>query len=220
MRGRREVSAPSRRKTETGEQRRWANISFASTMARGANISRAQRGRAGGERRRPQSPLRNASTAAVYQQQGRAGAVNDISDFDATRCFDVLHGTFSLPGFRADDGPGPRTGQDGERIYIQPPARHRGGISRRARDRRDAGDQAARGVLEFFAATIRNKNTRMAYYLPPVFRLVRPSQDRHAHRYRAAARRGLYRDDATGFKKPSVKQPLAGAHRRGLRAPA
>ena len=27
-----------------------------------------------------------------------------------------------------------------------------------------AGDQAARRFLEFFAATIRNKNTRMAYY--------------------------------------------------------
>src|ERR1700683_2187343 len=28
----------------------------------------------------------------------------------------------------------------------------------------NAGDQAARRFLEFFAATIRNKNTRMAYY--------------------------------------------------------
>ena len=28
----------------------------------------------------------------------------------------------------------------------------------------DAGDHAARRFLEFFAATIRNKNTRMAYY--------------------------------------------------------
>jgi site-specific recombinase XerD len=28
----------------------------------------------------------------------------------------------------------------------------------------DAGDKAARRFLEFFAATIRNKNTRMAYY--------------------------------------------------------
>jgi site-specific recombinase XerD len=28
----------------------------------------------------------------------------------------------------------------------------------------DAGDTAARRFLEFFAATIRNKNTRMAYY--------------------------------------------------------
>jgi methylaspartate ammonia-lyase len=28
----------------------------------------------------------------------------------------------------------------------------------------DAGDQAARRFLEFFAANIRNKNTRMAYY--------------------------------------------------------
>src|SRR5271165_5162067 len=28
----------------------------------------------------------------------------------------------------------------------------------------DAGDHAARRFLEFFAATIRNRNTRMAYY--------------------------------------------------------
>jgi hypothetical protein len=28
----------------------------------------------------------------------------------------------------------------------------------------DAGDHAAKRFLEFFAATIRNKNTRMAYY--------------------------------------------------------
>ncbi|MGO9720221.1 MAG: hypothetical protein ACLPOA_06455 [Methylocella sp.] len=28
----------------------------------------------------------------------------------------------------------------------------------------EAGDQAARRFLEFFAATIRNKNTRQAYY--------------------------------------------------------
>ena len=28
----------------------------------------------------------------------------------------------------------------------------------------DAGDQATRRFLEFFAATIRNKNTRMAYF--------------------------------------------------------
>jgi hypothetical protein len=28
----------------------------------------------------------------------------------------------------------------------------------------DAGDHAVRRFLEFFAATIRNKNTRMAYY--------------------------------------------------------
>jgi hypothetical protein len=28
----------------------------------------------------------------------------------------------------------------------------------------DAGEQAARRFLEFFAATIRNKNTRQAYY--------------------------------------------------------
>ena len=41
-----------------------------------------------------------------------------------------------------------------------------------------AGDKAARRFLEFFAATIRNKNTRMAYYRAccPVLRLVRPAQ--------------------------------------------
>jgi site-specific recombinase XerD len=50
-----------------------------------------------------------------------------------------------------------------------PPSRHhdaavtRDGIVRRA-SIADAGDQAARRFLEFFAATIRNKNTRMAYY--------------------------------------------------------
>jgi len=44
----------------------------------------------------------------------------------------------------------------------------------------DAGDQAARRFLEFFAATIRNKNTRLAYYhaTGAVLRLVRSSQDR------------------------------------------
>ena len=76
----------------------------------------------------------------------------------------------------------------------------------------DAGDQAARRFLEFFAATIRNKNTRMAYYraVVPVLRLVRPAPDRRARRYRAAARRGLYRGAAgSDFEKPTVKQHLA-----------
>jgi site-specific recombinase XerD len=76
----------------------------------------------------------------------------------------------------------------------------------------DAGDKAARRFLEFFAATIRNKNTRMAYY-------------------RAAARFFAWCDHhkigeivdieplhvatyietlgKAGFEKPSVKQHLA-----------
>jgi hypothetical protein len=50
-----------------------------------------------------------------------------------------------------------------------------------------AGDHAARRFLEFFAATIRNKNTRMAYYLPlrgdlgPHHR-AKPGRSQHADR--------------------------------------
>jgi integrase/recombinase XerD len=49
----------------------------------------------------------------------------------------------------------------------------------------DAGDQAARRFLEFFAATIRNKNTRMAYYraVCDFFHLVRPAPHRRHRRY-------------------------------------
>ena len=45
---------------------------------------------------------------------------------------------------------------------------------------RPQGDNAARRFLEFFTATIRNKNTRMAYYRVSgaAPRLVRSSQDR------------------------------------------
>jgi hypothetical protein len=54
-----------------------------------------------------------------------------------------------------------------------------------------AGDQAAKRFLEFFAATICNKNTRMA--LPAcggkILRLVRSSQDWRDCRYRAAERK-------------------------------
>jgi hypothetical protein len=40
-----------------------------------------------------------------------------------------------------------------------------------------AGDRAARRFLEFFAGTIRNKNTRMAYYRAATrFFALRPSQ--------------------------------------------
>jgi hypothetical protein len=40
----------------------------------------------------------------------------------------------------------------------------------------DAREQAARRLLEFFAATIRNKNTRMAYYRLPLFAWVEQHQ--------------------------------------------
>ena len=57
-----------------------------------------------------------------------------------------------------------------------------------------AGDHAARRFLEFFAATIRNKNTRMAYYRA-VLRFLpgANSTDWRTRRYRAAACRGLHR---------------------------
>jgi transposase len=57
----------------------------------------------------------------------------------------------------------------------------------------DAGDQAARRFLEFFAATIRNKNTRMAYYraVCDFFAWCDAPHWRH-RRYRAAACGSLY----------------------------
>ena len=75
----------------------------------------------------------------------------------------------------------------------------------------EAGDQAARRFLEFFAATIRNKNTRQAYYHATVrfFGWV----DRHKigeiadiePLYVAAYIEALGQD----FEKPTVKQHLA-----------
>ncbi len=75
----------------------------------------------------------------------------------------------------------------------------------------DAGDQAARRFLEFFAATIRNKNTRMAYYraVGQFFAWC----DRHElgqlvdiePLHVAAYIEGLQQH----FAKPSVKQHLA-----------
>jgi integrase/recombinase XerD len=53
-----------------------------------------------------------------------------------------------------------------------------------------AGDTAVRRFLEFFAATIRNKNTRMGDGL---LRLARCRRYRCPGRYRAAPRRHLYR---------------------------
>lgn len=60
----------------------------------------------------------------------------------------------------------------------------------------NAGDHAARRFLEFFAASIGNENTRMAY-LPRrvlVLRLARLILYRRSRRYRAAPCRGLYQD--------------------------
>src|SRR5471030_3338538 len=75
----------------------------------------------------------------------------------------------------------------------------------------DAGDQAARRFLEFFAATIRNKNTRMAYYRA-VCRFfawcdehqlgaIADIEPLHVAAYIEAMQ--------SGFEKPSVKQHLA-----------
>jgi site-specific recombinase XerD len=75
----------------------------------------------------------------------------------------------------------------------------------------DAGDHAARRFLEFFAATIRNKNTRMAYYRA-VCRFfawcdehqiggIADIEPLHVAAYIEAMQ--------SGFEKPSVKQHLA-----------
>src|SRR5712691_2115033 len=75
----------------------------------------------------------------------------------------------------------------------------------------DAGDQATRRFLEYFAATIRNKNTRMAYYRAVVrffvwckhYQLGQLAAIEPLHV--AAYIEGLQRD----YEKPSVKQHLA-----------
>src|SRR5438128_11603177 len=75
----------------------------------------------------------------------------------------------------------------------------------------DAGEQAARRFLEFFAATIRNPNTRMAYYRAVLQFFA--WCDRHQlgqlvaiePLHVAAYIEGLQKD----FEKPSVKQHLA-----------
>src|SRR5471030_521337 len=75
----------------------------------------------------------------------------------------------------------------------------------------DAGDQAARRFLEFFAATIRNKNTRLSYYRA-VCRFfawcdehqiggIADIEPLHVAAYIEAMQ--------NGFEKPSVKQHLA-----------
>jgi site-specific recombinase XerD len=75
----------------------------------------------------------------------------------------------------------------------------------------DAGDQAARRFLEFFAATIRNKNTRTAY-LHAVSRLFAWCE--HHHIVQLADIEPLHVAayiEALGadFEKPTVKQYLA-----------
>ena len=75
----------------------------------------------------------------------------------------------------------------------------------------DAGEQAARRFLEFFAATIRNKNTRMAYYRAAVrffawcdqraIGEIADIEPLHVAAYVEAM--------AKDFEKPTVKQHLA-----------
>jgi hypothetical protein len=83
----------------------------------------------------------------------------------------------------------------------------------------DAGDQAARRFLEFFAATIRNKNTRMAYYRA-VCRFfawcdqhklgaIADIEPLHVAAYIEAMQ--------AGFEKPSVKQHLAAIRMASVR---
>src|SRR6266446_6958783 len=75
----------------------------------------------------------------------------------------------------------------------------------------DAGDQAARRFLEFFAATIRNKNTRMAYYRAVLQFFAWCDQHQLGQLvdieplHVAAYIEGLQQ----AFAKPSVKQHLA-----------
>ena len=80
----------------------------------------------------------------------------------------------------------------------------------------DAGDHAARRFLEFFAANIRNKNTRMAYYRAVCHFFAWVEQHRigeladiepvHVAAYIEALQ--------TTAAKPTVKQHLAAIRRR------
>jgi integrase/recombinase XerD len=75
----------------------------------------------------------------------------------------------------------------------------------------EAGDRAAKRFLEFFAATIRNKNTRMAYYRA----CCRFFDWCNQHKLGALADieplhvAAYIETMQTGFEKPSVKQHLA-----------
>ena len=75
----------------------------------------------------------------------------------------------------------------------------------------DAGDQAARRFLEFFAATISNKNTRMAYYRAaagssPGATSTRSARSPISSRCMSPP---MSRRSAKDFEKPTVKQHLA-----------
>ena len=82
----------------------------------------------------------------------------------------------------------------------------------------DAGDQAARRFLEFFAATIRNKNTRMAYYRAVVrfFAWCDQHQLGELVDHRAAACGGLYRGLAAGYRE-AHGQAAPGRHPHAVR---
>jgi integrase/recombinase XerD len=75
----------------------------------------------------------------------------------------------------------------------------------------DAGEGAARRFLEFFAATIRNKNTRMAYYRA-VVRFCAWCERHHLGELAAIEplHVAAYIEELQrGYEKPSVKQHLA-----------
>jgi hypothetical protein len=75
------------------------------------------------------------------------------------------------------------------------------------------GEHAARRFLEFFAATIRNKNRRVAYYLcrMSLLRLGRAAPHWRARRHRARSRRDLHKSAAGGGRQADVKLHLARA---------
>src|ERR1039458_6779679 len=77
----------------------------------------------------------------------------------------------------------------------------------------DAGDKASEHFLEFFAATIRNKNTRAAY-MQAVAQFCRWCEE---HKLRLAGIRPLHMSayiESLELSAPSVKQHLAAL--RGL----
>ena len=75
----------------------------------------------------------------------------------------------------------------------------------------EAGDRAARRFLDFFAASIENDNTRMAYYRAACsfFAWLERARHRRARRYRAVPRRRLSEGAAGVGRRRSRRQ---GAH--------
>jgi integrase/recombinase XerD len=75
----------------------------------------------------------------------------------------------------------------------------------------DAGERATRRFLEFFAATIRNKNTRMAYYRAVVrfFTWCERHQLTELVAIEPLHVAAYIEEMQRGFEKPSVKQYLA-----------